>query len=423
MRNCSPRRGIRALALAFLTLTGTVVAAGCGKDGGGLTEPGPEGPGPSGPGPEDDPGPPLGPAPVGEVMYAVDLANNFLVFGSGSTATPTAIMRISGLPILKRIIGLAIRPSDGALIGVGNDSRVYTIDPLTAEATPVSGSPFSPQIVSFFDTHFAMALEPNGQRVRLIAAESGANWSIDINSGIATMGETAEYGPGTELEGQTPRLLGLVYPTLPDSAKGPDWCENLAYGVDADEAIMVASCDPATGLWWPTGLSPDTTSAASLRRAPGGTLASAGSPESVLRDLKDQLMRCGEFMASPEGSHSDGEPRPEEGGPWFPRSPDTPFYIFLVELGNAQNRPGVVMPISAEDFGIDWMEPLPTVDPVQSAVFAPGGPYGPSKSLKRTTRLQAEVRMSAARSVQPAVDVASAATSDPRARCGSGPAN
>jgi hypothetical protein len=77
-------------------------------------------------------------------MYAVDLSNNFLVFGSGSIGTLTAKMRISGLPFLKRVIGLAIRPSDGAVIGVGNDSRVYTIDPLTAEATPVSTTPFSP---------------------------------------------------------------------------------------------------------------------------------------------------------------------------------------------------------------------------------------------------------------------------------------
>lgn len=413
MCNRSPRPGIRTLAFTFLALAGALAAQGCGKDGGGLTEPPP-----SGPGPEDDPGPPLGPAPVGEVMYAVDLANNFLVFGSGSTATPTAVMRIQGLPILKRVIGLAIRPSDGAVIGVGNDSRVYTIDPLTAEATPVSGSPFSPGIASFFDSHFAMALEPNGRRVRLISAESGANWSIDIETGTATPGQSAEYGAGAALEGRTPRLLGLVYPTLPDSAKGAGWCENLAYGVDADEAIMIASCDPETGLWWPTGLSPDPATA-SLRATRGGTLASAGSPESVLADFKDLILRCGEFMQSPEGSHSDGEPRPPEGGPWFPRSPDTPFYLFLVELGNAQNRPGVVVPISGEDFGIEWMDPLPTVDPVQSVVFAPGGPYGPSKSLAGARPMAEGARPVAARG---APSAASAPRGDPRAQCSSGAA-
>jgi hypothetical protein len=70
------RRGIRAAA-AFLTLTATLAVAACGKDGGGgLTDPNPSDPGPSDPGPG-------GPAPVGTVVYAVDLANNFLVFGTG----------------------------------------------------------------------------------------------------------------------------------------------------------------------------------------------------------------------------------------------------------------------------------------------------------------------------------------------------
>jgi hypothetical protein len=42
-----------------------------------------------------------------------------MVFGTGSIGTLTAKMRISGLPILKRIIGMAVRPSDGALMASG----------------------------------------------------------------------------------------------------------------------------------------------------------------------------------------------------------------------------------------------------------------------------------------------------------------
>src|SRR5262245_10506596 len=131
MHNSLSHRGIRAVALAFLTLTATLAALGCGKDGGGggLTEP-PDQPPPSDP---EEVGWP-GPAPVGYVMYAVDLSNNFLVLGLDSYDALTAKMRITGLPILKRIIGIAIRPSNGKLYGVGNDSRVYLIDPLTAEA-------------------------------------------------------------------------------------------------------------------------------------------------------------------------------------------------------------------------------------------------------------------------------------------------
>jgi Domain of unknown function (DUF4394) len=398
MDNSFSIRKIRAVALAFLTLTASL--AGCGKgDGGGLTDPDPSGP--SGPGPSDPGEGPQGPAPVGDVVYAVDLANNFLVFGTGSASELSAKMRITGVPILKRIIGIAFRPSDGQLMGIGNDSRVYTIDPLTAEATPLNGSQFSPKIVDFFDTHFAMAVEPNGQRVRLIAAESGGNWSISLNDGSAVYEEEAKYAPGTPLDGQTPRLLGIVYPTLPDSAKGPGWCENLAYAIDADEAIMLASCDPATGLWWPTGLSPDT---AAARHSGASASAAAGSNLKALADLKDQLLRCGEFMNSPGGSSSDGEPSPPENGPWFPKSPDTPFYTFLVKVGAQTATMGEVMPITPQDMGINVIAEVPAPDPIQSALFAKGGPYGPQADLRYEA-------LGASRRAEPEM------TGDPRASC------
>lgn len=409
------RRGARTLALAFLALSTSFAAVGCGGDGDGLSGPMPSDPGPSDPGPAN-PGP-QGPAPVGDVVYAVDLANNFMVFGTGSVTTPTLKKRITGVPILKRIIGLAIRPSDNALIGVGNDSRVYTIDPLTAKATPVSESPFSPQISSFFDIHFAMALEPNGQRIRLIAAESGGNWSIDISDGSATLGPNAKYGDGSALEGRTPRLLGLVYPTLPDSAKQAGWCGNLAYALDADEAIMLASCDPGTGLWWPTGESPEPSESVQLAAGRVG-MSVSGSPQQVMRELKDQLLRCGEFLPSPGGSESDGEPAPPAGGgPWFPRSPDTEFYAFLVKVGEIQARPATVKLIDAKEWGINWHDPLPADDPIQSGVFAVGGPYGPSQASAGMSpgRFQPEIQLSAAGS--PEQSPPPAASSDPRASC------
>jgi hypothetical protein len=294
---------------------------------------------------------------------------------------------------------------------------VYTIDPLTAEATPVRSDPFSPKIADFFDIHFAMSLEPNGERVRLIAAESGGNWSIDISDGTATTGEKARYGVGTELEGQTPRLLGLAYPTLPDSAKQPGWCENLVYAIDADEAIMLASCDPDTGEWWPTGPSPE--ASAAIRPVGERLQASvAGSPSQVLKDLKDQLLRCGEFMNGPEGSRSDGETEPPEGGPWFPRSPDTEFWVFVSSVGEIQNRVGTVELIDAKDWGITWHDELPSEDLSQSGVFAVGGPYGPQPSPASASdlrhQLRGEIQLSVAGSPESSTPPS---PSDPRAQC------
>ncbi|HEU5039578.1 MAG TPA: DUF4394 domain-containing protein [Gemmatimonadales bacterium] len=404
------RRRIRAAALAFLTLTAALTAACGGDSGGGLTDPPSDPSDPTDPGP-DDPGGPQGPAPVGTVMYAVDLSNNFLVFGSGSVGTLSAKMRITGLPILKRVIGLAIRPSDGAVIGVGNDSRVYTIDPLTAEATPVSDSPFAPQIASFFDIHFAMAVEPNGQRVRLVAAESGGNWSIDMNTGTATLGAGAEYGAGSELEGHTPRLLGLVYPTLPDSAKQAGWCANLAYAVDADEATVIASCDPETGWWYPTGRSPEPSTAIAATGVRLQASATATVPKE-LEELRDQLLRCGEFMNTPSGSTSEGEQEPPaESGPWFPRSPDTEFWVFLNKVGELQNRAGTVKLIDGQKWGLTLNSEVPSAPLIQSGVWAVGGPYGPSQASAGRPRVRPEIQLSSAESE---------AASDPWAACTSG---
>ena len=407
-----PRRGVRATALALLTLTATLAALGCGKGSSGPTDAGPDEPDP------DDPAPVsgwTGPAPVGEVLYAVDLSNNFLVFGTESFGDLTAKMRIQGVPILKRIIGITIRPSDGKLYGVGNDSRVYTIDPLTAEATPVSGTPFSPSIVSAFDIHFAMDLEPSGDRVRLISAESGANWSISLDDGTAVHQEPARYAPGTPLEGRAPRLLGIAF-APPADATDASVCQNMAYGVDADEAIMVASCDPATGQWWPT-VDEEPAQASLSWRATGPSLSTMGVPKEF-KDFKDAILRCGEFMFEPGGPLGPtlpGEPVPQEDGKWGPRTPPGPFTVLLVTEGKnvlaTLEKLGVDVKVTITEHGdIVSNEPIQSVEWVHQQYV----PHPVPQAVRRM--LPNDVRLSAAR--EAGVDAGTPpAPSDPRARC------
>jgi hypothetical protein len=138
-------------------------------------------------------------------------------------------------------------------------------------------------------------------------------------------------------------------------------------------------------------------------------LASASPPRDViLRDLHDQLLRCGEFMASQGGAESDGERQPPvDNGPWFPHSPDTKFWVLLRKVGELQSRVGTVELIDAQEWGITWQGDLPAEDPEQSGVWAVGGPYGPSPSNLRR-QLAATVRLSADETP---------VGSDPRARC------
>jgi DNA-binding beta-propeller fold protein YncE len=241
------RQWAGSAALALLTL-----AAGCGGDGngGGLTEPPPSEPPPS------EPPPQQGLAPKGQAIYAVDLANQLVLFGTESPGTLSRKVPITGLPILKRIVGIDFRPSNGKLYGVGNDSRVYIIDPVSGAATPVGNAPFQPAI-DIFEVHFGMGFDPAADRIRLMVAESGANYSINPDDGTAVLETSVSYAAGDPHEGATPRISGLGYVPLGAAAVaarrvgsaslGPSPLEGVLLALDADLGNLVESIDPKTG--------------------------------------------------------------------------------------------------------------------------------------------------------------------------------
>lgn len=99
----------------------------CG-DGGLLEPPGPELEEPDMDEPEV-PDLPITAPVVGDTIWALDLRNRRLLFGSESLETVSRISGIRGVTTLHHIVGLAMRPSDGRLYGVGNDSFLYAIDP------------------------------------------------------------------------------------------------------------------------------------------------------------------------------------------------------------------------------------------------------------------------------------------------------
>ena len=209
--------------------------------------------------PPDDPEPPA-PQVEGYSIYAVTLDNRLLLFGSESPGTIAQNVPISGLSIFNRIVGIDFRPSNGRLYGVGNDSRVYLIDLATGAATAVSSTPFQPKIAEVSDIHFGMGFDPATERIRLISAETGMNWSISPDDGTATMGKQAHYAAGDPNAGSQPEILGLTY-TPPAAATaragslrklaaslGPqDLCEDLMWAIDARLAELIGSCDPDEG--------------------------------------------------------------------------------------------------------------------------------------------------------------------------------
>ncbi len=289
MPTCTLHRRFEATTLTAVILAATLALAACGGgDGGGDV---------TGPPPSDDPDgnspppgqPADGPAPVGAVIYALDNGNNLLMFGTESGETISRKVRISGLPILKRMIGIDFRASNGKLYGVGNDSRVYTVDTLTGAATAV-GAPFSPGIISSFDIHFGMDFDPATDRIRLISNELGGNWSIDPDDGTAISGNRPRYAVGDVNEGKTAHIAGLTYIpaaevpvgnavglSISRSTSGP--CENVAMAIDPDLGQTITSCDADSGDWSSLGDLPETEALACVEldySGPGGGIWATG---------------------------------------------------------------------------------------------------------------------------------------------------
>ena len=87
-------------------------------------------------------------------LYAVDLGQPPPVLGHRQSRDPDADSS-SRSPVsysqAHRRGGLPAFPC--RLYGVGNDSRVYVLDTVTALATPVAAEPFKPPI-DIFEVHF-----------------------------------------------------------------------------------------------------------------------------------------------------------------------------------------------------------------------------------------------------------------------------
>ena len=257
MPSLTLHRKFDAATLTALVLVATLALAACGGGDGGSGDV-------TGPPPADDPGnvpPPSGPAdgtaPVGDVIYALDNGNHLLMFGTQSGETISRKVGITGLPILKRMIGIDFRASNGTLYGVGNDSRVYTIDTLTGAATAV-GAPFTPSIISSFDIHFGMDFDPKTDRIRLISSELGGNWSINPDDGTAIAGNTPRYAAGDPNEGEVAHIAGLTHipaaqlpaafrMSLSQSSSGT--CEDLAMAIDPGLGQLITSCDAGSIDW------------------------------------------------------------------------------------------------------------------------------------------------------------------------------
>ena len=120
------------------------------------------------------------------VAYAVDNANNLMIFNPYSPLAPIS-KPITGLQSGENVLGLDMRPVNGQLYALGSTSRLYTINSSSGAATVVGTAAFTPALSG---TQFGFDFNPTVDRIRIVSntgqnlrahPETGAITAVDLN--------------------------------------------------------------------------------------------------------------------------------------------------------------------------------------------------------------------------------------------------
>ena len=167
-------------------------------------------------------------APDGpERVYALTTSDNLLRF-DGDNPQMVNRKKVSGLAAGESLVGIDFRPSaqpsgsplQGALYGVGDQSNIYTIDPMTAVATQVSTINADGQAVALEGTGFGIDFNPAVDRLRIVS-NTNQNLRVNVETGVladfdpVTPGTQPDgdlqYGAGDPNEGTDPDVTSVAY--------------------------------------------------------------------------------------------------------------------------------------------------------------------------------------------------------------------
>jgi len=118
--------------------------------------------------------------PTQAVAYAVNSSNQLLIFNPLAPGTPVT-KAITGLQTGEIILGMDMRPVNGQLYGVGNTSRIYTINASSGVATMVGTAPIA---ITFIGMDLGVDFNPFVDRLRILTS-AGQNYRVDPLTAVA----------------------------------------------------------------------------------------------------------------------------------------------------------------------------------------------------------------------------------------------
>ncbi len=169
-----------------------------------------------------------------ETAWALNGRNLLVRFDTNTPGFTDETKLIRGLQPGESILGIDFRPANGALYGLGSQSRLYRIDTATGMATAVGTAPFTPPLEG---TEFGFDFNPTVDRIRVVS-NTGQNLRLHPDTGVvaAVDGRLNEEGTA-EL-----RIVGAGYTNSVAGATS-----TVLYGIDAELRMLVTQNPPNDG--------------------------------------------------------------------------------------------------------------------------------------------------------------------------------
>ncbi len=133
---------------------------------------------------DDEPGN----VPVGDTIVLTS-ADRLLSFNRAAPATQVGAIAVTGLASGETLLGIDVRPADGALYALASSGTLYTLDPATGKATRKSAlvalAGDSAPYAALTGTRFAVDFNPAADRLRVVS-DTGQNLRINVDTGETT---------------------------------------------------------------------------------------------------------------------------------------------------------------------------------------------------------------------------------------------
>jgi hypothetical protein len=164
-------------------------------------------------------------------MFAVTVRNTLLNFNPGTPGVINSARFITGLASGESIVGIDFRPADEQLYAISSASRVYMVNPLNGQATPVGTAVFNPALSG---QSFGVDFNPVPDRIRLVS-DAGQNLRLNPNNGaIAGTDTTLMYDPADVNANAAPKIVGAAY-----TNNFAGTTNTTLYGIDSNLDVLV----------------------------------------------------------------------------------------------------------------------------------------------------------------------------------------